>query len=93
MRRDVNAFPGLAGRIELKIADPVAVYVVEMFEIGGQLGAIVEKLSGQRPVLGPVGREHPATDLSSSRATRKWVRFEMPLTRPMLAAAKRKLRV
>ncbi len=31
----------------MKITDPVAVYVVEMLEIGGQLGAIVEKPSGQ----------------------------------------------
>ena len=54
-----------------------------------RVGADAEQLSGLGPILGPVGCKHPATDLSSSRATRKWVRFEMPLTRPMLAAAKR----
>jgi hypothetical protein len=64
-----------------------------MFEIGGQLGAVGEKRSRLGPILGPVGRQHPATDLSSWRAMRKWVRFEMPPTRPMLATAKRKFRV
>ena len=40
--RDVNAFPALPGWMELEIADSVPVDVVELIEVGCELGALVE---------------------------------------------------